>query len=146
MCDTFGHRLTGSEGLNASLDWIEGRMREDGLNVTREPVGVPSWTRGDESLIMLSPRVARIAVIGLGKTVGTAGRPIQAELVVVQSWDELSVADVKGRIVLMNAEFTRCGHDLSRLVTVRDGIRTALFRAQLQCGLEHSEAARDARG
>ena len=49
--DTFGPRLSGSENLEATLRWAEVEMKKDGLeNVRLEPVMVPQWIRGDESL------------------------------------------------------------------------------------------------
>src|SRR5687768_17108568 len=49
--DTFGHRLSGSETLDAAIKWAAAEMRKDGLeNVRLEPVKVPHWVRGAESL------------------------------------------------------------------------------------------------
>ena len=54
--DTFGHRLTGSRALEDAIDWAVSRMKEDGLeNVRKEPVKVPHWVRGRESLQIVSP-------------------------------------------------------------------------------------------
>ena len=39
MCDTFGSRLSGSEGLEEAIDWIAAEMQADQLqNVQKEPV------------------------------------------------------------------------------------------------------------
>src|SRR5687768_11050223 len=49
--DTFGSRLSGSETLDAAIKWAAAEMRKDGLeNVRLEPVRVPHWVRGAESL------------------------------------------------------------------------------------------------
>ena len=66
-------------------------------------VEVPNWVRGDEELVMLSPREHTLRVIGLGQSVGTPnGQPVTAAAVVVDNWDELSLADCTGKIVVMN--------------------------------------------
>ena len=47
MGDTFGHRLSGSESLEDTIEWAAGEMKKDGLeNVHLEPVKVPHWVRG----------------------------------------------------------------------------------------------------
>ena len=49
--DTFGHRLSGSEALENAIKWAVGEMKKDGLdNVRAEPVKVPHWVRGQESV------------------------------------------------------------------------------------------------
>ena len=46
-----GHRLSGSQQLERAIAWAATTMREEGLeNVTEQPVQVPHWVRGDESL------------------------------------------------------------------------------------------------
>lgn len=105
--DTFGPRMTGSEGLEKSLDWIAETARADGMKVLREPVQVPNWRRGVQSLTMEFPDGQKgvprdVPVIALGLSVGTGGAPLTADLVVVASWDELDLADVAGKMVLMN--------------------------------------------
>src|SRR5687768_10705820 len=55
LADRFGHRMSGSESLERSLDWIMEEMRRDGLeNVHAEPVMVTHWVRGAESLELVS--------------------------------------------------------------------------------------------
>lgn len=127
--DTFGSRMTGSAGLEASLDWIEETAKRDGLQVLREPVDVPNWKRNSESLVMSAEGAEverRLPVIGLGLSVGTAPTGITADLVVVASWDELSVADVEGRIVLMNVPWDGYNSQYRRELGVRAAERGAV--------------------
>src|SRR5262245_53177472 len=57
MTDTFGHRLSGSQSLEAAISWILEQMRADGLaNVRGEPVMVPHWVRGEESAAGVTAR------------------------------------------------------------------------------------------
>jgi carboxypeptidase Q len=110
--DTFGHRLSGSESLEAAIRWAAGEMKKDGLeNVRLEPVMVPHWVRGEESLEIVSPRRHPIVMLGLGNSVGTPPEGIEAEVLVVRDFHGLDAAAdrVKGRIVLFNAPFTNYG-------------------------------------
>jgi carboxypeptidase Q len=84
-------------------------MKKDGLeNVHTEPVKVPHWVRGQESLEMTSPRRHALVMLGLGHSVGTPPDGIEAEVMVVRTFQELDAASakVRGRIVLFNAPFT----------------------------------------
>jgi carboxypeptidase Q len=110
--DTYGHRLSGSANLDAAIRWAVEEMKRDGLeNVHTEPVKVPHWVRGRESLEISGPIPQPLVILGLGNSVGTPAAGIEAELVVVHSFEELeAVRDrVKGRIVLFNVPFTNYG-------------------------------------
>jgi carboxypeptidase Q len=107
--DTFGHRLSGSKALEDAIQWAVQEMKKDGLeNVHTEPVKVPHWVRGQESLEMTSPRRHALVMLGLGHSVGTPPDGIEAEVMVVRTFQELDAASakVRGRIVLFNAPFT----------------------------------------
>ncbi|MEO5897188.1 MAG: M20/M25/M40 family metallo-hydrolase [Vicinamibacterales bacterium] len=110
--DTYGHRLSGSQALEDAIDWAVAEMRKDGLeNVRKEPVRVPHWVRGQESLEITSPRPAALVMLGLGNSIGTPPEGVEAELVVLHSFEELTAAGdrVKGKIVLFNVPFTNYG-------------------------------------
>ena len=109
MVDTFGHRISGSASLEAAIDWILDLMKADGLeNVHAQPVMVPHWVRGQESAELIKPRRARLAMLGLGGSVGTPAKGITAPVLVVGSLDELQqrAPEVKGKIVLLDVPFT----------------------------------------
>ena len=100
LCDDVGHRLAGSPGLEAAVVWGEAGFQADSHeSVAAEPVRVPVWTRGEESLTVLAPRAQRIAMLGLGNSVGTGDAPIEAEVVVATSFEELG-PHVEGKVVL----------------------------------------------
>jgi carboxypeptidase Q len=110
--DTYGHRLSGSRALEDAIDWAVAEMKKDGLeNVRKEPVKVPHWVRGEESLEIVSPRRHSIVMLGLGNSVGTPAAGVEAELLVLRSFDELAAAGqrAKGKIVLFNVPFTTYG-------------------------------------
>ena len=72
LSDTFGNRLSGSQALEDAIDWAVAEMKKDGLeNVRKEPVKVPHWVRGQESLEITAPRRHGLVMLGLGNSVGT---------------------------------------------------------------------------
>lgn len=110
--DTFGHRLSGSESLEAAIRWVAEQMKKDGLDDVRlEPVKVPHWVRGAESLEIVSPGRHALVMLGLGNSIGTPPAGIEADVVVVRSFAELqsTAPRIKGRIVLYNVPFTSYG-------------------------------------
>ncbi len=109
--DTFGHRLSGSENLDAAIKWAASEMRKDGLDVRLDPVKVPHWVRGAESLEIVAPGRHPLVMLGLGNSVGTPPGGIEGELLIVHSFRELDTAGdrVKGRIVLFDVPFTTYG-------------------------------------
>jgi carboxypeptidase Q len=110
--DTFGHRLSGSPNLEAAIKWAVEEMKHDGLeNVRAEPVKVPHWVRGRESLEILGATPQPLVILGLGNSVGTPSAGVEGDLVVVHSFEELDAARdrVKGKIVLFNVPFTTYG-------------------------------------
>lgn len=113
LCDEHGHRLSGSERLERAIDWMAGELRSMGFqNVRKEPVQVPVWIRGDESLTLLEPMELEVPMLGLGMSVGTPSGGLTGEVVVVEDFDELealSVSDVSGRIVLFDAPYRGYG-------------------------------------
>lgn len=112
MCDRFGARFSGSEGLERAIDWCLATMGSDGLDRVRgEAVEVPRWVRGKESLTLIEPRSRVCPMMGLGGSVGTPPGGITEEVLVVNDFAELTrrAAEAKGKIVLFNAPFTEYG-------------------------------------
>ncbi len=112
MTDTFGPRLSGSSNLDATLRWAEAEMKKDGLeNIRLEPVMVPQWIRGDESLEILEPFPNTVPILGLGGSVSTRSEGVVGELMVVKSFDDLTARkdEARGRIVLFNVPYTNYG-------------------------------------
>jgi carboxypeptidase Q len=112
MADSYGPRLSGSANLEQAIDWMLAQMTNDGLDRVRgEPVMVPHWVRGAESVTLVEPRTTNLAMLGLGGSVGTPARGITAEVLVVSSFDELKAraAEAAGKIVLFDVPFTNYG-------------------------------------
>lgn len=112
MADTFGPRFSGSENLENSIDWITEVMKSDALDsVWTQPVKVPHWVRGEESATLISPYKKDLPMLGLGGSVATPDSGITAEIIVVESFEELESVkgEIEGKIVLYNVEFTSYG-------------------------------------
>ena len=127
LTDTFGPRITGSTNLERAIAWAAAEMKKDGFEVRTERVMVPHWVRGHEQLDMIVPAEQPIVVLGLGGSVGTPAGGLQAPVLVVSSFDDLTAkaAHAKGRIVLFNVPFTNYG----RTVAYRTGGATAAAKA-----------------
>ena len=128
LTDTFGPRLSGSDNLEQAIDWAVQTMRADGFDTVRkEPVVVPKWVRGREALHLIAPARQLLPVLGLGNSVGTPVGGIEADVIVLGSFDELErrAAEVPGRIVLFNVPFTSYGETV---VYRRDGPSRAAAR------------------
>ncbi|MBN1827139.1 MAG: M20/M25/M40 family metallo-hydrolase [Candidatus Eisenbacteria bacterium] len=133
-----GHRLCGSHALEEAITWAEETMRRDGLaNVRSEPVMVPCWVRGEERAELLTPVRRELKILGLGMSVGTPPEGIEADVVAVESFDELERLgreEVEGKIVLYAVPYEGYGgtvdyrlHGASR--AARLGAVAALVRS-----------------
>lgn len=112
LTDMAGHRLSGSPGLERAIQWAVEEMKRDGLeNVHTEPVMVPKWVRGRESAEVLEPAHHQLAMLGLGGSVATPPHGLEAEAIVVRTFDELEAraAQARDRFVVFNVGFTTYG-------------------------------------
>ena len=90
LVDRFGARISGSVALERAIDWMLGEMVQDGLDNPRtDPVMVPHWVRGRESLQMVLPRPRELPMLGLTGSIATPPGGIRAEVLVVTSYEEL---------------------------------------------------------
>jgi len=103
------HRLSGSPGAAAAVEWARQAMIADGLeNVRLEPCMVTHWERGEtERLrVVAPPELAglELPILALGGSIATDEHGLIAEVVEVQSFDELKqLGDAaKGKIVFYN--------------------------------------------
>ncbi|CAF3093294.1 unnamed protein product [Rotaria sp. Silwood2] len=107
LVDTIGPRLCGNESLTQAVDWIRSAMITEGLdNVHVEPVQIPHWVRGEERAQLIQPRYAKLSMLGLGNSVGTGPKGIQASVLVVRSFDELNekCEEARNKIVVFNPQ------------------------------------------
>jgi hypothetical protein len=109
LTDRIGHRLSGSEALERAVAWAVAEFKRDGIErVWTEPVMVPHWVRGHESVSILLPVEREVAVLTLGGSVGTEPGGLQADVLLVESLDQLDQAGAAaaGKIVLFNKPMT----------------------------------------
>ncbi|KAL1505337.1 hypothetical protein ABEB36_004926 [Hypothenemus hampei] len=110
--DTFGARVSGTENLENAIDYALALMKQYGLeNVHGEEALVPHWVRNEERGEILEPRKANLPVLGLGSSVGTLANGIEAEVVVVKTFDQLKGLNttIKGKIVVFNEDWITYG-------------------------------------
>ena len=112
LTDAIGNRLSGSPQLDRAIQWATEEMRRDGLeNVHTEKAMVPRWVRGAESAEIVEPAHHPIAMLGLGGSVATPADGVQADVLIVHSFEELdaTAARARGRIVFFNVPYTNYG-------------------------------------
>ncbi|MBX2906229.1 MAG: M20/M25/M40 family metallo-hydrolase [Taibaiella sp.] len=110
LCKTVGHRLSGTPAAAKAVAWGEKAMIEAGAdNVWLQPVNVPKWTRGKESLqLKLNGKYKKVPALSLGNSEGTNGKPLEREIVAVNDYDEYAALPdkyVAGKIVFFNYRF-----------------------------------------
>jgi carboxypeptidase Q len=76
---------------------------------------VPRWVRGEESLELREPVREPLPMLGLGGSVGTDGKGIEAPVLVVSSFEELRRRqnEARGKIVVFNAPFVDYGQTVA---------------------------------
>ncbi len=104
LVDGYGHRITGSAALEASLRWAADQMRDIGFDAVRlEPVDVAHWVRGEERARIVGPVDRPMVLLGLGGTVGTRGT-LRAPVTAFESLDALRASSdrLDGRIAFVD--------------------------------------------
>ncbi|HKF02360.1 MAG TPA: M20/M25/M40 family metallo-hydrolase [Candidatus Sulfotelmatobacter sp.] len=116
LTDNIGARPSGSPQAKAAVDYVAGELRKLGLDVQLEEVRVPHWVRGAETAELteyagLVPgTVQKVVLTALGGSTSTPGDGLNADVVVVNNFDELRALGrdkVAGTIVLFNEPFDK---------------------------------------
>lgn len=111
LTKTIGHRLSGSPEADKAVTWGQDALRAAGADkVWLQPVDVPVWVRGKESLKvqLQGASYTEIPMLSLGNTQGTDNKILEREIVCVQNLEEfeqLSADRVKDKIVFFNYKF-----------------------------------------
>jgi len=115
-----GARLAGSSGMVKSEQWGLKVMQESGADKAwLQECMVPHWVRGGKDVasafylqaskqgINVSRIQKELDVVALGNSIGTGKNAVSAEVIVVNSFDELErrSAEIKGKIVFYNYKF-----------------------------------------
>jgi carboxypeptidase Q len=108
LCLRIGHRLSGSPSAAKAVDWTKSMLDTLGLDsVWLQPCMVPHWVRGEaEQVRVLGSKKSGtfpLAALALG---GSIGGKAQADVVEIDSWEQLDVlgaaGKLKGKIVFYN--------------------------------------------
>jgi carboxypeptidase Q len=114
LTENIGPRLSGSPQAQQAVEYVSGELRRLGLDVKLQKVMVPHWVRGEERarLTIFSGQAPgttqKIVLAALGGSSATPPEGLTADVVVVNSFDELAALGrdkVAGRIVLFNEKF-----------------------------------------
>ena len=131
LCYRIGARLSGSPALERAIQWSVEQMKAAGLsNVRVIPAKVPHWERGAESARMVAPLDKPLHMLGLGMSIGTPPGGITADVVAVESFDDLDKLGkekIQGKIVVYNEEYR--GYGPTRVYRATGASRAAAFGA-----------------
>jgi carboxypeptidase Q len=114
LTNNIGPRLSGSAQAERSVEYVADEMRKAGLEVRLQRIMVPHWVRGTETgeivefIGMARGTTQKIVLAALGGSIATPPTGLTAEVVVVNTYDELTALGrnrVAGKIVLFNAKF-----------------------------------------
>jgi carboxypeptidase Q len=116
LTDNIGPRLSGSAQAAQAVEYVAAEMRALGAEVTLEKTVVPHWVRGLETAELTGwpgqppGTTQKIVLTALGGSVATPADGLTAQVLVVNSFDELkslSPGATKGRILLFNERFDK---------------------------------------
>lgn len=116
LSENIGGRPSGSPQAKAAVEYVAAELRKLGLEVQLEPVKVPHWVRGAETAQLVEypgqapDSTQKIVLTALGNSTATPPDGITADVVVVNTFDELTALGhdkVAGKIVLFNEVFDK---------------------------------------
>ena len=109
LSNKIGGRLSGSYNAEKAVKYTKEQLEELGLDrVWLQPVMVPKWVRGAKEYAYVETAPGKSTVMpicALGGSIATPSGGLKAELIEVQSFDELDalgISKVEGKIVFYN--------------------------------------------
>jgi len=109
LCKHFSKRITGSETANHAVKYMEGVLKEIGADtVYLQSMMVPRWERGDKeiaTLLLPSGEKINYSVCALGGSISTSAEGIKANVISVESFDDLEKLGkkkIEGKIVFFS--------------------------------------------
>lgn len=137
LSNTIGSRLSGSDGAQKAVEYTKAQMEASGAfdKVYLQEVMVPKWVRGEkETAYFLNGKKKTIVpVCALGGSIATPKAGIMAEVIEVQSLEELQTLGtdkIKGKIVFFNRPM--------------DASKIEAFRAYFEAGDQRRAGAKEA--
>ncbi|HET9485209.1 MAG TPA: M20/M25/M40 family metallo-hydrolase, partial [Xanthomonadales bacterium] len=122
-----GARAPGTPADLRAVEWAKAKFTELGFDRVRtEPVTFPNWQRRHERGEILAPYPHALHLTALGGSIGTGGKPLEAEVVEFATFDALQAASpevVRGKIVYVGNRMARAkdGSGYGPAVAVRSG-------------------------
>ena len=126
-----GPRMAGSAAYDRATAWAQDKFKSLGYDrVYLEPVTYPTWERRHESAEVVAPFSQRLVITTLGGSVGTGGKPVQAQVVEFATLDALKAApdgSLAGKIAYISNRMERFkdGHGYGPAVAARSGASLA---------------------
>lgn len=111
LCKKIGARLSGSPQAQQAVEWTKSLMENYGFDrVYLQEVMVPHWVRGEkeQAQIVVGKKRITVPIAALGGSVATPKSGITAEVIEVQSLEELKSlgeSKIRGKIVFFNRPF-----------------------------------------
>ncbi len=106
-----GPRLAGTPADAKAVEWAKAKMEAMGFDkVYLEPVTFPVWLRQHERAEVLAPYPQPLVVTALGGSIGTGGKPIEAQIVAFANLDALKAApegSLEGKIAVITNRMVR---------------------------------------
>ncbi len=106
-----GPRMAGTEADARAIEWALQKFGALGFDDVRiEPFRFPYWRRGHERGEVLAPFKQPLAVTALGGSIGTGGKPLEAEILAFDSIAKLQAAPegaAEGKIVFISQRTQR---------------------------------------
>jgi Iap family predicted aminopeptidase len=125
LCDDFGGRLTGSAANRGALEQLAADLRALGLQPEVVPFTMPGWERGADRVDLMTPLARPLRVAALGYTQPQAA--FEADVADIGAGRaEDYPADVRGRVVLLDASSALTAREFSTLAVAR-GVKGILF-------------------
>ena len=114
LCKDVGHRLSGSSGAAAAVEYTKQLMESYGFDtVYLQPVMVPHWVRGKKEVVRAinseKHGTFEMNALALGNSVGTGPDGVLAEVIEVSGIDEVNKLGkkVEGKIVFYNGQMDK---------------------------------------
>jgi carboxypeptidase Q len=108
LCKQIGNRISGSPAAAKAVEWGKAALKNAGADIVyTQAVMVPHWVRGAENF-MVKTRGGSTTILhplGLGNSIGTEGRLLNANVVEVHDMlelEKLGVENINGKIVFFN--------------------------------------------
>lgn len=112
LCKKIGSRLSGSDEAAKAVAFTKQIMENEKFDtVYLQEVMVPHWVRGSkESCVLSSEKLStiKLSACALGNSIGTEGKDLSAEIVIVNDFKELALLgekNIKGKMVFFNKAF-----------------------------------------